>query len=133
MKHNITSICEVRNYNNRQRILATPEFCLQNNILICGPKEYHQKCREGKACACYLDYHIAKPGPLKVHDVKGIKLAYLFGTKTWFDTQEELNAYRAAYHKDRAVEIYHNKVKKQIYEHLEHMSTEQLEMLLAKL
>ena len=67
---------------------------------------------------------------VKVYDVDSIKIIYMFGEKTWFDTQEELNAYRIAYHKEQEIKRERSKVKQAIIAELDNMSTEQLKAIL---
>lgn len=65
-----------------------------------------------------------------VYDVDGTKTIYMFGEKTWFDTQEELNEYRAAYQKEQEAKRERNKVKNAIIAELDKMSIEQLKTTL---
>ena len=67
---------------------------------------------------------------VKVYDVDGIKTIYMFGEKTWFDTQEELNEYRAQYHAEQELKEERRKVQNEIIAELNKMSTEQLKAVL---
>lgn len=58
-----------------------------------------------------------------------IKKGYLFGEKTWFDTEEERAAYRAQYHKERNEKIKRKKLLSEIMARYEEMSTEELEAI----
>ena len=61
------------------------------------------------------------------------RLIYLFGEKSWFESQEELDEYRAEYQRERAESIEKNKVKKAVIEKLDEMSKTELESLLVAL
>ena len=67
---------------------------------------------------------------VKVYDVDGIKIIYMFGEKTWFDTQEELNEYRARYHAEQELKEERRRVQNAIIAELNKMSTEQLREVL---
>ena len=72
-------------------------------------------------------------GYLRVTTVEGIKIVYLYGEKTWFDTKEERDTYRAERATEREVLIKRNKVLKEILNRLDTYTTEQLKALLATL
>ena len=44
---------------------------------------------------CVVGKGIAKDKGTKVHDVDGIRRVWFYGEKTWFDTKEERDEYRA--------------------------------------
>ena len=58
-----------------------------------------------------------------------IKKGYLFGEKTWFDTEEERATYREQYHKERNEKIRLKKLLAEIMAKYEEMSTEELEAI----
>ena len=70
---------------------------------------------------------------IEVHTVGGIKVAYMYGEKTWFDTKEERDIYREEQAKARAELVAKNKVIKAINEKLKEMSEEELVKLLEKM
>ena len=70
---------------------------------------------------------------VRIYDVDCIKTIYMFGEKTWFDTQEELNEHRAQYRKEQEAEMARNKVKRAIMAKLENMPIEQLQRILEEM
>jgi hypothetical protein len=60
-------------------------------------------------------------------------MVYFYGERTWFDTKEERDEYRAVENARRKAQNARYKVKAKITHILDDMSFEQLEMLLAKL
>jgi hypothetical protein len=66
-------------------------------------------------------------------DTNGKRRVYLYGEKTWFDTEEERDAYREKMRDERAEEIARNKVKREIAAILDQMTTEELQALLTSL
>ena len=65
-----------------------------------------------------------------IYDVEGTKTIYMFGEKTWFDTQEELNEYRTTYQEEQNIKSERNKLKSAIIAELDKMSIEQLKVTL---
>ena len=72
-------------------------------------------------------------GILNIYTAQGKKIGYLYGHYTWFDTQEERDAYRAERNVERTEETKRNKMLKVIMEHYKTLSTEELEKLVATL
>ena len=74
---------------------------------------------------------------VKITTAEGVRVVYFYGEKTWFDTKEERDAYRVERAAEREHLIKRNKVLKIINEkiatHLDTLTTEQLEALLATL
>ena len=68
-----------------------------------------------------------------IHTAEGTITGYAYGEKTWFDSREERDAYRAQRNADREEEIKRNKMLKAIMEHYKTMSTEELEQVMATL
>lgn len=94
MKHSINELLTLNNYN-KQKPLATREFCIKNNIPIITIKQRNRETKwQYETYAIYTPYKENNGRPKKVLDVDGIKLIYLYGEKTYFDTEEELKAYR---------------------------------------
>lgn len=75
-------------------------------------------------------YYIHHKDEVTVYDVDGIKTIYMFGEKTWFDTQEELNAHRTTYQKEQEILMERNRIKKTIIAKLDGMTIEQLQAIL---
>ena len=70
---------------------------------------------------------------LRVTTAEGTKIVYPYGEKTWFDTKEERNTYRAERATEREILIKRNKVLKKISNRLDTYTIEQLEALFATL
>ena len=77
-----------------------------------------------------VSHYIHHKDEVKVYVVDGVKTIYMFGDKTWFDTQEELDAHRAEYQKEQAILRERNKIKKAIMAKLDDMTIEQLQAML---
>ena len=72
-------------------------------------------------------------GTKNIHTAQGMRVVYTYGEKTWFDTEEERDAYRAERNAERAEETKRNKMLKVIMEHYKTLSTEELEKMVATL
>ena len=57
----------------------------------------------------------------------------MFGEKTWFDTEQERNQYRQAYHAEREAKAERKRTMDAIIRELDRLSTEQLREVLATL
>jgi hypothetical protein len=68
---------------------------------------------------------------ITIHTAEGTIIGYVYGEKTWFDSREERDAYRAQRNADREEELKRNKMLKAIMEHYKTMSTEELEQVMA--
>ena len=119
---------------NERRKIATKEYLEQNKIPYdLTLKEKNARRYEGLAYAIHCNSYVNANKPVKVLDANGIKLIYLFGEKTWFDTQEELDEYRKDYWAEMSIINQKNKLKKEINAILDSMEIQDLEILLAKL
>ena len=132
MMHSINEIYTIYNTTNKIHY-ATKDYCVANNIPMVTSKECTKMRSNGTVCAHTTSYHVNNNKPVKVLDVDGIKLIYLYGEKTWFDTEEELINHRAVEQAKRVINAEQNRLKKLINDRLDGMSVEQLEMLLARL
>lgn len=92
-------------------------------------KEASEIVRKQRCVYKALHYQHNKDA-VEVYDVDSIKIIYMFGEKTWFDTQEELNEYKAAYYKEQELIKERNRIKKEIIAELDKMSIEQLKIIL---
>lgn len=72
-------------------------------------------------------------GTKTIYTAEGKRTVYTYSEKTWFDTEEERDAYRAERNAERAEETKRNKMIKAITEHLKTLSTEELEKIVATL
>ena len=125
MKHYINEI-----YKLNSGKLVTEEYCEVNNIAILTNKECRKLEVKPEVFAKECRSHINNNKPVKVLDVNGDKLIYLFGEKTWFDTAEELAKHREEYQAERKASAEKTKIKKDINEILNTMSIEELTKVL---
>ena len=130
MKHSINELYYIHNELDNQKKLATLAFIQENEIVIATPRNRGSHLVYARPCHSHLNNN----KPVKVLDAHHkTKLVYLFGEKTWFDSQEELDQHRAKYQAQRAAETARNKLKKEIAAVLDTMSTEEIAALLASL
>lgn len=85
----------------------------------------------GKYTPCYAIR--ANSGEINIHTANGQIKGYVFGEKTWFDTREERDAYRAQQTAARENMIAKNKLLKQIMAHYETLTIEELQEVLTTL
>lgn len=125
MKHSIEELYRINGKGN-----YSWDYIEANNI----PKAKSCSGEGGYRRQLYVNNN---KGYLKVTTAEGIKIVYLYGEKTWFDTEEERDTYRAERAAEKEHLIKRNKVLKVINEkiaaHLDTLTTEQLEALLATL
>ena len=133
MKHEIKELFKVHNIGDGQINIATKDFLEKNSIVIAEGRYAQMYDKHGEIYATSLISRANSGKPLKVHSANGIKLIYLFGEKTWFDTQEELNKYREDFQKEQAFIHEHNKLKKAINEKLNEMTIEELKQILEQM
>lgn len=130
MKHDVNELFRIFNGTTTVRY-ATKAYVEANNIPTPDFKTTCKMEEKGELCA-FPAIYITNKKPA-IHDVDGIRVAYMYGEKTWFDTAEELNAHREVENEKRAIEIERNKIIKEINEILKEKSLEQLEMILTKI
>lgn len=127
MKHNIEELYRVYNNTNNKSKLVTLEYVQANNIATPSLRDKNKHLVYARPEIA----HVNNNKPVKVLDVNDtIKLVYLFGEKTYFDSQEELDAYRQEFQKEQALSKERNAVKKEILAKLEGFSTEELKKIL---
>jgi hypothetical protein len=126
MKHSISEIFSIHNAENNKKVLATRRYIETNSVfVITRPRE-----SEGHLVwARPLSYHINSGKPLKVLDLEDIKLAWLYGEKTWFDTEEELAQYRAEVAAETELARRKKKALAEIMAQFENLSVDTLERL----
>lgn len=130
MKHSIEEIYIVHSNVSGANVMVTEQYVIANNI----PTPKHRERSQHLVYARPLLSHLNHNKPIAVRDVDDVtKLIYLFGEKSWFDSQEELDAYRVEYQRERALSIAKNKLKKAIGEKLDDLSIEELETMLLAL
>lgn len=132
MKHSIRELYSLRNSNNRS--LMTEEYCKTNGIIIATDRTIWKACQKsGAIYAMSAISHNNNNKPVKVLDVNGIKLIYLFGEKTYFDTQEELDSYRETFHAEQAKEREKGQLKKELLTKIAGKSAEELKKIIEKI
>jgi hypothetical protein len=97
----------------------TEDYIKAHNISVCnafGETGEAHRCR-----SIGVD-----KGTKKIHDIGGVRVVYTYGEKTWFDSEEERDAYRATMNEARAEQTKKNNLLKIIMAHYESMSIEQL-------
>ena len=124
MKHNINELMSLFNAKT-MNTYATVEYCKAMGIPMSRANR-ETYCRPAS-------YHTNTGKPVNVLDVNGVKVIYLFGEKTWFDTEEELIAYRTAYNEQRAKAKERNDLKRQLLAKVEMMTTEEMRALVEQL
>lgn len=74
-------------------------------------------------------HHIHKKDAVEVYDVDEVKIIYMFGEKTWFDTQEELNEHRAQYQAEMNALKERKKIMDALIAEFDKMPTEKLQSI----
>lgn len=94
MKHNINELMRIHNATTKNTY-ATIDYCKANNIPIPTNRADRVTYLTSKATyALPANAHTNNGKPVNVLDTNGIKVIYLLGEKTWFDTQKELEEYK---------------------------------------
>lgn len=119
MKHNVNELYKINGAK-----FYTEDYIKANNI----PKGRH--CDNGWSIATYLG---TNKDDFRIYTADGVKIAYAYGEKTWFDSREERDAYRAEQAVARANLNRRNKIVKAINEKLADMNEEELMELLKKI
>lgn len=120
MKHNISELYRIEGQQG-----TYSEDYLDKYFVKTAPKAYNAKQGE----ACRLMYKTNKNGMLNVHTANGVKVVYMIGEKTWFDTEEERDNARIANKHQQEV----NAHRRELMAKLDKLSTANLEKLVAKL
>ena len=124
MRHNMNELYDIY-FPNGSRKIATYDYVIANNIEIA--KTSLRRYEDNPTFAVRCRSKVGTSKPKKALDVNGIKLIYMFGEKTWFDTEEELNECKEEYNKERN-EIKAKKiVRDKIIALLDDMSVEEVE------
>lgn len=108
--------------------LYTKDYLVANNI-------DHGERRKGYHPSAFSAIRInyEPKGYININTAEGKVRVYVYGTLVWFETPEERDEYKVKITAHETAKAYRNKVKKNINDILDEMSTEQLEMLLTKL
>lgn len=135
MKHDINEVMKLWN-TNTVNTYATVDYCKAHNIPMPIDRQARRLFRENKvffATPAISHNGNSKNDTIHFLDMNGKKTAYLFGSYTWFDSQEELDEYRKEYHKKEEEQKARNKLKKAIAEKLDQMSLEDIEKIFKNL
>lgn len=130
MKHSINEIFSIHNAKNNKKVLATRRYIETNSIFVITRS--HES--EGHLVwARPLSSHMNYGKPLKVLDLEDIKLVWLYGEKTWFDTEEELSAHRIIVAAEMAENHIRNLAKRGLAEMIDGMSVEEVKAFMEKM
>lgn len=121
MKHDVTELYKIDGAK-----FYTEDYLNEYNI----PKGKKYSGEGGWSIARYLG---TGKDDFRIYTAEGIKIAYAYGEKTWFDTREERDAYRVEQNIARENASRRNKIAKAINEKLADMSEEELMELLKKI
>lgn len=132
MKHEITELFRLENVATANK-LATLAYCKANNIPVVDYKTSRICAKENIPCAITATSVQDPYKPMRVLDENGFKVIYVFGSYTYFDTQEELDSHRKAFQEQQAKEREFNKLKKELLAKVEKMSAEELKNLIEKI
>lgn len=122
MKHSIEEVY----YINGRNGTYTAAYLAANNIPI-GSR--HTLLQEGYAHKC--SYKVAPTFYLT--EVCGKRKVFMYGEKTWFDTEEELAAYRILASAEMAEKKIRNLAKKGLAEIIDGMSIEEVKAFMEKM
>ena len=121
MKHSVRELYKIDGYR-----FYSEDYIVANNV----PKSKMYSGEGGWRTATYLG---TSKDEFRIYTADGIKIAYAYGEKTWFDTREERDAYRVEQNIARENAGKRNKVVKAINAKLAEMSEEELMELLKKI
>ena len=130
MKHSINEIFSIHNAKGDKKVLVTRRYVETNGVFVVTRR------RESEGHLVWarpLSYHTNNGKPLKVLDLEGIKLVWLYGEKTWFDTEEELAAHRILASAERAENHIRNLAKKGLAEMIDGMTVEEVKVFMEKM
>ena len=130
MKHSINEIFSICNAKSNKKVLATRRYIETNGVFVITRR------RESEGHLVWarpLSYHTNSGKPLKVLDLEGTKLVWLYGEKTWFDTEEELSAHRIVVAAETAENRIRNLAKKRLAEMIDEMFVEEVKTLMEKM
>lgn len=119
------SIEEVYSINGRTGTY-TAAYLAANGIRV---GSHHTLLQEGYAVKC--GYKVAKSFYLT--DVNGKRKVFMYGEKTWFDTEEELFAHRITVAAEMAENRIRNLAKRGLAEMIDGMSVEEVKAFMEKM
>ena len=135
MKHSIREIYSVS--SARGSFLATANYVNAHNITI-DKSKIAQAQLDGTAYAMPTPYKTNIGRGVKVYDVaedgaERIIKIFLFGERTWFDTEAERDEYRREYHEHKNNLINEHKERARLIAELEKLSLAQLSALVQQI
>lgn len=122
MKHSIEEVYSINGRNGTY----TEAYLAAHGIRI---GHYHTLLQEGYATKCL--YKVAKEFYLT--DVNGKRKVFMYGEKTWFDTEEEVMAYRILTNAEMAEKRLRNIAKKSLADLIDGMTLEEVKMFMEKM
>ena len=122
MKHSIEEVYFI----NGKAGTYTEAYLIANGIPI---GSHHTILQEGYAARC--GYKVAKSFYLT--DVNGKRKVFMYGEKTWFDTEEEVAAYRITANANEAEKRLRSIAKKQFADLIDKMSIEEVKAFMEKM
>ena len=130
MQHNISEIFSVYSTKSKKVVLATRRYVETNGIFVV---RFSREIGEHLIWARPLNYHVNSGKPLKALDLEGVKLVWLYGEKTWFDTEEELAAHRILESAKCAENRIRNLAKKGLADLIDGMPVEEVKAFMEKM
>ena len=122
MKHSIEEVYCI----NGKSGTYTAAYLVANNIPV---GKHHTLLQEGYARKC--SYKVAPTFYLT--EVGGKRKVFMYGEKTWFDTEEELAAYRILASAEMAEKKIRNLAKKGLAEMIDGLTVEEVKVFMEKL
>ena len=130
MQHSINEIFSIHNAKNNKSVLATRRYIETNGVFVITKR---REIGEHLVWASPLSYHVNCGKPLKVLDLEDIKLVWLYGEKTWFDTEEELAAHRILVSAEMAEKKIRNLAKKGLAEMIDGLTIPEVKAFMEKM
>lgn len=122
MKHSIEEVYCINGKNGTY----TAAYLVANNIPV---GKHHTLLQEGYARKC--SYKVAPAFYLT--EVSGKRKVFMYGEKTWFDTEEELAAYRILASAEMAEKKIRNLAKKGLAEMIDGLTVEEVKAFMEKM
>lgn len=130
MQHDINEIFSIYSTKSKKVVLATRRYVETNGIFV---TRFSREVGDHLIWARPLGSRINNGKPLKALDLEGVKLVWLYGEKTWFDTEEELAAHRILESAKRAENRIRNLAKKGLADLIDGMSVEEVKAFMEKM
>lgn len=122
MMHSIEEVY----YINGRSGTYTAAYLIANNIPV---GSHHTLLQEG-----YAHKYSYKVAPtFYLTEVNGKRKVFMYGDKTWFDTEEELAAYRILANAEMAEKKIRNLAKKRLAEMIDGLTIEEIKIFMEKM